>query len=145
MAALALGADAVSMGSRFMASRESGDHTNSRQAVVSYGVEDTIRSTHYDGVPLRAISTPLARKIARRKPSLIQVYWRARQMAIQSGTSVQPMLKGFPRNIKFLHFLAWIGHGMYYMLRGIEQADLKTGMTPHSIPSVDVLGDSTMA
>ena len=128
IAALALGADAVSMGSRFMVSRESGAHANSKQAVIDHGVMDTLRSANYDGVPVRAISTPFARKLARHKPLLPKMLWRARQMARISNTPIKPMMKEFPGNIRRLHFLAWLGHGMFYMRRSLEQGDLDTGV-----------------
>jgi enoyl-[acyl-carrier protein] reductase II len=130
MAALALGADAVSMGSRFMVSSESAAHANSKQAAIDHGVMDTLRSPNFDGVPVRAISTPFARKLARHKPLLPKMLWRASQWARRSNTPVKLLLKDFPGNIRLLHFLAWIGHGMFYMLRGIEQGDLNTGVQP---------------
>lgn len=130
IAALALGADAVSMGSRFLASRESAAHADSKQAVVDRSVTDTMMSDNYDGVPVRVISTPFARKMARRKPALIKILWRARQTARQSNAPLKPLMEEFPRNLGYLHFLAWIGYGLFYMLRGIEQGDLESGLQP---------------
>lgn len=130
VAALSLGADAVSMGSRFMVSHESGAHAHSKQAVIDHDVMATLRSRNFDGVPVRALSTPFARKLARRKPSLPRMLWGAGQIARQSKTPVKPLLKEFPGNIRLLHFLAWLGHGMFYMVRGIEQGDLDKGVLP---------------
>jgi NAD(P)H-dependent flavin oxidoreductase YrpB (nitropropane dioxygenase family) len=130
MAAIALGADAVSMGSRFMVTYESGAHAYSKQAVIDHGVMDTLRSKNYDGVPLRAISTPFSRKLARRKPFLPKMLWRASQMSRISNTPVKHLLNDFPVNIRLMHFLAWLGHGMFYMLKAIEQGDINNGIQP---------------
>jgi enoyl-[acyl-carrier protein] reductase II len=116
------------MGSRFMVTHESGAHADSKQAVIDHNVMNTLRSLNYDGVPVRAISTPFARKLARRKPLLPKMLWRAWQMSRISNTPVRPLLKEFPGNLRLLHFLAWLGHGMFYMLRGIEQGDLENGV-----------------
>jgi enoyl-[acyl-carrier protein] reductase II len=130
VAALALGADAVSMGSRFMVTHESGAHAYSKQVVIDHGVMDTLYSPNFDGVPVRAVSTPFARKLARRKPVLPKMLWRASQMSRISNTPVKPLLNDFPGNIRLLHFLAWLGHGMFYMLKGIEQGDMNNGIQP---------------
>ena len=130
IAALALGADAVSMGSRFLVSCESGAHAHSKQAVMDHGVMDTLRSPNYDGLPVRALSTRFARELARRKPRLPRMLWRALQMSRQSNIPLKPLLKEFPGNMRLLPFLAWLGHGMFYMLRGIEQGDLDNGVLP---------------
>ena len=47
-----------------------------------------------------------------------------------SHIPVRPLLNEFPGNIRLLHFLAWIGHGMFYMLKGIEQGDMNNGIQP---------------
>lgn len=130
VAALALGADAVSMGSRFMVTHESAAHADSKQAVVDHKVMDTLRSPNFDGVQVRAISTPFSRKLGQRKPFLPIMLWRARQMAHKANIPTEPLLREFPGNLRLLHFLTWLGHGMYYMLRGIEQGDLERGVQP---------------
>lgn len=130
VAALALGADAVSMGTRFLVSHESAAHEMSKRAVIDHGVSDTLVSSNYDGIPVRVISTPFAQALGRRRPPLLKILWRARQMASQSDVPLSAVLKDFPKNTGFVRFLAWIGYGMFYMLRGIEEGDLETGLQP---------------
>ncbi|MAZ87605.1 MAG: enoyl-ACP reductase [Cellvibrionaceae bacterium] len=128
IAAFALGADAVSMGTRFMVSKESGAHANAIQATLDTDVMGTLRSKNYDGVPVRAISTPFSRKMAQRKPSLLTMLYRAQQYASATQSDIKPLLREFPQNIKTLLALSWLGHGLFYLVRGISGGDLETGI-----------------
>jgi len=55
---LSLGADAVWVGTRFVASKEAGAPKRHKKAVVESTVNDTIRTLIYTGRPLRCIKTP---------------------------------------------------------------------------------------
>jgi len=55
--ALCLGAQAVWVGTRFVASVEGGAPKNHKQAVVNAGYHDTIRTVIYTGRPMRVIKT----------------------------------------------------------------------------------------
>ncbi|KAI0394781.1 2-nitropropane dioxygenase [Xylariaceae sp. FL0594] len=57
-AALMLGAQAVWVGTRFVAARESGASEYAKKALVRASFEDVIRSTIWSGRPLRAYKTP---------------------------------------------------------------------------------------
>ncbi len=50
VAALALGADAIAMGTRFATTKESPVHERTKQAHVAAGVDDTIYSDRFDGI-----------------------------------------------------------------------------------------------
>jgi enoyl-[acyl-carrier protein] reductase II len=63
-AAVLLGADAVSMGTRFAISVESPLHAGVRLRLQSSGGDDTIVTDRIDGLPSRVLGTPLARTIA---------------------------------------------------------------------------------
>jgi enoyl-[acyl-carrier protein] reductase II len=65
-AALALGADAVAMGTRFASSIESPLHQATKQLVVSKAAEDTIYSKNFDTYPCRVMKTPGGRKYTAR-------------------------------------------------------------------------------
>lgn len=56
--ALSLGADAVWVGTRFVASEEGGAPKNHKQGVLKAGVHDTHRCEAFSGRPLRIIKTP---------------------------------------------------------------------------------------
>lgn len=55
VAALALGADGIAMGSRFAITKESPIHDNAKKAALKAKPEDTLVSTNYDGLRLRII------------------------------------------------------------------------------------------
>jgi len=57
-AALMLGAQAVWVGTRFVAARESGASEYGKKALVAARFEDVIKSTIWTGRPLRAYKTP---------------------------------------------------------------------------------------
>ncbi|KAJ5518213.1 Aldolase-type TIM barrel [Penicillium expansum] len=60
-AALAMGAGAVWVGTRFMTARESAASKLGKNAIINAGFEDTMRSSIWTGRPLRALATPYIR------------------------------------------------------------------------------------
>jgi enoyl-[acyl-carrier protein] reductase II len=63
-AAMALGADAVAMGTRFVASVESPVHPNYKNAIVSAGVDGTIMLPRPPRAKMRTLRTPAALELA---------------------------------------------------------------------------------
>jgi nitronate monooxygenase len=61
--ALVLGAHAVSIGTRFIASREAGVSDAYKQAILEYGMEDIVLTERLSGTPCNIINTPAAKKI----------------------------------------------------------------------------------
>ena len=55
VAALALGADGIAMGSRFAITQESPVHTDVKAAALKVRPEDAVVSTNYDGLRLRSV------------------------------------------------------------------------------------------
>ncbi len=66
-AALALGADGISMGTRFLATRESRVHEHYKQLLLHASEQDTLYSDRFDGMPGRVLKTRGAVAMARRK------------------------------------------------------------------------------
>jgi nitronate monooxygenase len=60
---LALGADAVSVGTIFIASNEAGVSNEYKQALVDYGKDDIVRTTKMSGSALTVINTPYVKTI----------------------------------------------------------------------------------
>lgn len=56
-AALVLGSDAISMGTRFAATKESPLHDYYKQAIIKATIEDTLYSDRIDGIPSRVLRT----------------------------------------------------------------------------------------
>jgi enoyl-[acyl-carrier protein] reductase II len=65
-AALALGAEGISMGTRFALSTESPLHDYYKQLSLESTEEDTFITDRWDGLPGRLLSTEAARQLARR-------------------------------------------------------------------------------
>ncbi len=62
-AALSLGAAGISMGTRFILTRESLVHENYKQLCLQVSEQDTLYSSVFDGMPGRALKSPMAEKL----------------------------------------------------------------------------------
>lgn len=60
---LALGADGVSIGSPFIATKECGVSKEYKDAVIKFGAKDIVMSTKVSGTPCTVINTPYVQKI----------------------------------------------------------------------------------
>lgn len=85
MAALALGAEGIAMGTRFMSTQESPLHKNCKNISLEKGVDDTIYGTHFDGLGCRSVKTKAAIKAYRRGflglPNFLDAAINSREMA----------------------------------------------------------------
>lgn len=72
-AALALGASAVSVGTRFIASSEAGVESDYKQAVVDSTPEDIVLTSRISGTPASVINTDYVKKMGTDLPWLIQL------------------------------------------------------------------------
>src|SRR4030042_954592 len=77
--ALVLGADGISMGTRFMLTQECDMHQKTKEFSLKATAEDTICSEKIDGLPGRWLRTKATMKMAEGKPSLFQPLSSARQ------------------------------------------------------------------
>jgi nitronate monooxygenase len=60
---LLLGADGVSIGTRFIASHEASVSQEYKNAIIQYGMEDIVLTERLSGTPCNIINTPTAQKI----------------------------------------------------------------------------------
>lgn len=67
VAALALGADGISMGTRFMISKESKVHDNYKQLCLRATEQDTLYSDRFDGMPSRVLKTKVTEGMMKRR------------------------------------------------------------------------------
>lgn len=63
LSVLALGSEGVSIGSPFIATKESGVSQEYKQAVVDFGAKDIVMTTKISGSPCSVINTPYVQKI----------------------------------------------------------------------------------
>jgi enoyl-[acyl-carrier protein] reductase II len=83
-AALALGAQGVWMGTRFIASKEAHAGDLYRQAVVEASDEDTVRTRSYSGKPMRVRKNPYVEDWERR-PADIRPYPQQAMLSTRAG------------------------------------------------------------
>jgi enoyl-[acyl-carrier protein] reductase II len=83
--ALLLGADAISMGTRFMITRESILHERFKQFCLRATERDTLWSNVFDGMPGRVLKTPASEGLLKERFALIK--------AISGALEVKRMLK----------------------------------------------------
>lgn len=72
-AALALGASAVHIGTRFIASREAGVDSSYKEAVVNSTPEDIVLTTRISGTPAAVIKTPYIEKLGLDLPWALKI------------------------------------------------------------------------
>ncbi|MBU0996355.1 MAG: nitronate monooxygenase [Proteobacteria bacterium] len=84
-AAMALGADGVAMGTRFMNTKESPAHSNMKQMSNKKSVHDTLYSDRIDGLPCRAIDSSGARNMIKDRLYLFKALLNSRLVARTYG------------------------------------------------------------
>ena len=95
VAALALGAKGVAMGTRFVLTRESPVPDATAQRFVAAGVDDVIVSTVLDGMPQRMIRNELIDELERKGPlaRLWLSFRNAMELRRATGASIQDLLR----------------------------------------------------
>ena len=92
-AALALGADAVAMGTRFASSRESPVHADTKALIVGKQAEDTIYSRNFDTWPCRVMRTPGGQRYTARRLSPPVAMGRSLQAAHELQTPLRHLVR----------------------------------------------------
>lgn len=153
VAALALGASAIAMGSRFATCAESPLHQHTKQAVVEKDQHATIYSPHFDGLPARYMQTPTAEKLTKRPMPFLVAAWQAMLAARQLHISLWKILGGLIMQPRQIRLLACFGAATPRLKAATEQGDLVHGMQfigqsqglIHDIPTARQLIERTMA
>ncbi len=84
MAALALGADGIAMGTRFASTKESPVHDNTKQAILDRSISDTIYTTKFDGMPCRIMETRSAIEYIQETPEDADMF----STALRAGPAI---------------------------------------------------------
>jgi len=92
-AALLLGAEGVSMGTRLMLTQESGLHETFKQVCLKASEDDTLYSTRFDSMPARTLKTKVTEKLAKRGLSLIEILTGTNEMKSELGLSWREALR----------------------------------------------------
>ena len=126
-AALVLGADAISMGSRFAMTKESPIHEHFKQEILKATMEDTIYSAKFDGLPGRALKTRTTEAIVKRKVPLIGAVTDAlrfkRELQFSTGELIRGIFKMRKAEKASLIDLARLPVGLSELRRAITNGD----------------------
>ncbi len=128
LAALALGAEGIAMGSRFATCAESPVHARTKQAVVEKDQHDTIYSPHFDGLPARYMKTPNAERLTRKPMNFIAAAWHALLAARALAVPVWKVMAGLLVEPTKIRLLALFGAATPRLKAATEHGDLEGGM-----------------
>jgi enoyl-[acyl-carrier protein] reductase II len=84
-AALVLGAEAISMGTRFIVTKESVVHDKTKQKIIESSELDTIYSNVYDGLPGRVLCSPGSEAILKTGPMEKAERYRRIEQSVYHG------------------------------------------------------------
>jgi len=129
MAALALGADAIAMGSRLAMTQESPVHATSKEMIRQRGVADTLYSPNFDGLWCRMMDSPAARSATRKPMNLLTAAWKASAIARKMGMPVLKVaLGGLLQKPQDLRQLALFGAATESIRLAIEDGNHQQGV-----------------
>ncbi len=154
IAALALGAEAIAMGTRLMATAESPVHERCKQLAVAKGVADTLHTTRFDGQPCRILRSPGSARAVRRGLDLGRALFTSRKIAAMLGLrwlklAVGAILSGWTK----LTQLAFLANAFAAFELATQRGDVERGVLPlgqitglvRDTPTVAVLLDRIVA
>lgn len=130
-AALALGADGVAMGTRFMNTVESPVHDAAKRASVDHRVSDTVYTNRVDGLHGRYVDAPGSRRLIRQRLNPVSALLRSREIARLLGLpwaklAAGIVLSGYRRSVQ----MARMAIGFEAFKNGCVQGDLDRGVLP---------------
>jgi len=130
-AALALGAEGVAMGSRFMTTKESPLHARFKQLSLEKGVTDTLFSTRFDGIPCRVMKTDAAARTIRRGLDLPAAFVNSREIASQLHVPYFKLFLGvLASGWKNARQMAYMANAFKAIRIATEDGDLERGVLP---------------
>lgn len=128
LAALALGADAVAMGTRFAATRESGLHDATKLVITEKTQVDTLYTNQFDGMWARIMKTPTSERVTRRPMSLPRAMLVALRASRQMGLPLRQLLQTIFTNPQRLRLLSYFGASMPRVEAATIEGDVEEGV-----------------
>ncbi len=133
-AALALGAEGVAMGTRFMATKDSPLHQNFKDLALEKTVYDTLFSKRFDGIFCRIMDAPGARRQMKSGLGPVQLMKALPNSRFIAKQMRMPYLKMFFGVLlsgwSTSKQLAYMANAFDMMSRATEQGDVKDGILP---------------
>jgi enoyl-[acyl-carrier protein] reductase II len=130
-AALALGAEGISMGTRFMNTVESPVHEGAKQESVARSIADTVYTDRVDGLPARYVDSPGSRRIMKMRLNPVSALMRSREIAKLLGLPWLKLaggivLSGYRRSVQ----MARMAIGFDAFKKGCTDGDIERGVLP---------------
>lgn len=130
-AALALGAEGISMGTRFMNTKESPVHDRMKKLSIEKQIYDTIYTPKVDGLPARFMKSDIALKMAKRPLNLITAAFNSREIAKSLGfpwlkLAIAILLSGYGKARQ----MATMANGFKAFKAGTIDGDNEKGVLP---------------
>jgi len=130
-AALALGADGIAMGTRFMTTQESPLHENFKKLSLEKEVYDTLYSDRFDGLPCRVLKTGAAEKAIKRGLNLPQAFLNSRDIAKNMRIPYSKLFLGvLASGWKTMKDLAFMANAFKAIQLATEEGDNEKGVLP---------------
>lgn len=127
-AALALGAGAIAMGTRFAATRESALHDAMKDVIVGKGPEETLYTKNFDGMGARIMRTPRSLQVTRRPMGFLTTAMRAVRTARSMGMPVRPVLARLVKNPRQVRLLSYFGASLPLVEAATIEGDVERGV-----------------
>ncbi|MCU0577003.1 MAG: nitronate monooxygenase [Desulfobacterota bacterium] len=131
VAAIALGAEGVAMGTRFMTTKESALHENVKRLSIEKSAYDTLFSRRFDGLWCRVMDTDRARKALKEGLNLPAAFFNARDIASQLQIPFWKLFFGvLASGWKNARQLAYFANAYKSLRIATEKGDMETGVIP---------------
>jgi enoyl-[acyl-carrier protein] reductase II len=130
-AALALGAQGVAMGTRFMTTKESPLHQTFKKLSCEKDVYDTLYSPRFDGIPCRVMKTAAAERALKQRLDLPEAFKNSHDIARQLHLPFIKLFLGtMATGLKNALDLARMANGFKAFQRATEEGDNEHGLLP---------------
>lgn len=129
LAALALGAEAVAMGTRFAMTQESPLHANTKQVIAQKRVADTLYSKNFDGIHCRVMKTPVTERMMKKPMGLFKALFTSLTVARGMKVPLPKLLLGtLLKGPALMLQIAYFGAATPRFKLATEQGNLQTGV-----------------
>jgi enoyl-[acyl-carrier protein] reductase II len=153
-AALALGAEGVAMGTRFMTTKESPLHQAYKKLSIEKEVTDTLYSKRFDGLLCRILKTDAAERAIKRGLSIPAALFSSKEISRQLRLPYAKVVFGvLASGWKNAIQMAYLANAFKMVRMATEDGDLKNGVLPvgqvtgliHDEPTVKELMERIVA
>ena len=129
IAALALGAEAIAMGTRFAMTQESPVHQKTRELVLRKSVADTLVTRNFDGMPCRIMNTPTAVTVTRKPLTLWRALWQSWLLMRRHRTPWSQVWRNLrEQGVAATLQLSYFGAAVERIRTAIEEGDHQQGI-----------------